>query len=189
MISRPAAPQGGPSLSLRRADSSGQCEPEPRLIGTEFDFPASACKILRHSCRDFPGRARVVAFVRGPSRSPRHRSSRSTNEHPLTRYTRGTGSMSPGRTRAFVFYANHCRLRTEVRPADPDAPPGPSAGARSREHSHHAGGGRRVRAAGDAVLHRQGFVRPAAAGAEGVSIPGRSRSRCSTSTPPTSSAR
>ena len=77
--------------------------------------------------------------------------------------------MSPGRTRAFVFYVNHCRLRTEVRPAGPDAPPGPFAGARSRKHSHHAGGRRRVRAPGDALLHRQGFVRPAAPGAEGVS--------------------
>ena len=44
----------------------------------------------------------------------------------------------------------------------------PSARARGREHPHHARGGRRVRAAGHALLDRQGLVGAAAPGAEGV---------------------
>ena len=39
---------------------------------------------------------------------------------------------------------------------------------RGREHPHHPRGSRRVRAAGDALLNRQGLRRHAAAGAEGV---------------------
>ena len=45
-----------------------------------------------------------------------------------------------------------------------DAPPA----AGGREHPHHARGGRRVRAPGDALLDRQGQRRDAAPGAEGV---------------------
>ena len=44
----------------------------------------------------------------------------------------------------------------------------PPARPRGREHPHHARGGGRVRAAGDALFDRQGLVGPAAAGAEGV---------------------
>ena len=45
---------------------------------------------------------------------------------------------------------------------------GPPARARGREHPHHPRGGRRVRAAGDALFDRQGLVGAAAPGAEGV---------------------
>ena len=61
--------------------------------------------------------------------------------------------------------------------------PEPSAPARSREHPHPPRSGGRVRAPGDALLHRQGLVRDAAPGAEGVLSRADSRSRCCTSTP------
>ena len=54
--------------------------------------------------------------------------------------------------------------RRDPRRRRPRSPPR----ARSGKHRHHARGRRRVRAAGDALLDRQGLVGAAAPGAEGV---------------------
>ena len=65
----------------------------------------------------------------------------------------------------------------------------PSSTAGGRVDPHHPRGRGRVRAAGAAVLRRQGLDRHAAAGREGVLARPRSRSRSCTSTPGTTSPR
>ena len=76
-----------------------------------------------------------------------------------------------------------CRARPHCRRAHAPAAPG------GREHPHHARGGRRVRAPGDAVLDRQGLRGDAASGAQGLLSRRRRPSRCCTSTRPGSSGR
>ena len=65
----------------------------------------------------------------------------------------------------------------------------PPRRARGRGDPHHPRGRRRVRAAGAAVLRRQGLDRDAAPRREGVLARRSSRSRCCTSTPATTSPR
>ena len=87
---------------------------------------------------------------------------------------RGVPWFKPSRPAPFVANQRKQRClnyRPITRTLPDDRAARASDGARSRKHPHPARGGRAGRAPGTAVLDRQGLLRPAASGAQGV-LPG-----------------